>query len=78
MSALPPSSTPDRQPGTPRWVKVVYVLCAVVTVLIVALLLFGGGDHGPGRHTSLGNDAGRTVQPSVVDEHGADNGIPQS
>lgn len=36
--------------GTPRWVKVFGTIAALVVVLLVALLLFGGG-HGPGRHT---------------------------
>lgn len=39
--------------GTPRWVKVFLVVAVVAVALFVVLLVFGG-DHGPGRHTSIG------------------------
>lgn len=35
--------------GTPRWVKVSLIIAAVL-VLVVAVALLFGGDHGPGRH----------------------------
>lgn len=37
---------------TPRWVKVVAVVVGVLIVLVVAVMLFSGGNHGPGRHLS--------------------------
>lgn len=37
-------------PPMPRWVKVFAVVAGIVAVLIVAVLLLGGGRHGPGRH----------------------------
>lgn len=43
--------------GTPRWVKVFGVIALVVVLLFVALMLFGGGRHGPRRHLPSG-DAG--------------------
>ena len=39
------------RPPTPRWVRVVGVLLAVVAVLI-AVALLSGVEHGPGMHAS--------------------------
>jgi hypothetical protein len=41
--------------GTPRWVKVFGSILIVLTLLVVIMLLFGGGQHGPGRHMPGGN-----------------------
>ena len=48
--AHPPRS-PD--PGTPRWVKAFAIVAIVLILLLGGLLLFGGGNHGPGRHTGV-------------------------
>ncbi|NHN33289.1 hypothetical protein [Paenibacillus agricola] len=57
MSKLPNSNsdngerpTEDRPPRTPRWVKVSGIIAIVLVLLIVGLMLFGGGQHGPMRH----------------------------
>lgn len=58
----PPPLDPDagaqpRRPAstaTPRWVKVAGVIALVVVLVFLALLLIGGGEHGPTRHTQLG------------------------
>jgi hypothetical protein len=42
------------EPGTPRWVKVSWIIAAVIVVVILAALLFGG-EHGPGMHTAPRN-----------------------
>ena len=34
----------------PRWVKIFLIVAAVLVVLLVAGMLIGGGQHGPGRH----------------------------
>ena len=34
----------------PHWVKVFLIVAAAVIVLLVAGMLIGGGQHGPGRH----------------------------
>ena len=39
-------------PGTPRWVKTLGKTAAVLAVLAVLLMVFGGGQHGPWRHFS--------------------------
>ena len=51
---------PGREPTTrtPRWVKASAIVAVVLLLLIGGLMVFGGGSHGPGRHTGSG-DAGR-------------------
>ena len=44
--------TPAPQVGIPRWVKVFLIVAAALVVLLVALMVFSGGEHGPGRHFS--------------------------
>jgi hypothetical protein len=39
------------EPGTPRWVKVSWIVAAVIVLVILAALLLGG-EHGPGRHSA--------------------------
>ena len=58
----------QRPPETPRWVKVCAFLALALIVAIAALALFGGGDHGPGRHSSPG-DATGAPPPSVGESH---------
>lgn len=54
-----PSSTP---PPRPKWVKVamIVVLVAVTLVVVVAI---AGGEHGPGRHQSVGKHRGGHPPP---------------
>ena len=56
-------------PGRPGWVKVALLVAAGATVLVVLLLVFGGGRHGPGRHLpgAAGGDA-----PAAAQSRGAD------
>jgi len=54
-------------PGTPRWVKVSGILAGVVSLLLVTVMLFGGGRHGPGRHLPAGDAGGDTPPASVTD-----------
>lgn len=43
------------RPGTPRWVKVIGLVVAVLVALVLLAQLGGvGGDHGPGRHLPAG------------------------
>ena len=46
--------TDESPPGTPRWVRTFAIIALVLALLIGGLLLFGGGNHGPGRHTAVG------------------------
>ena len=43
----------DGSPQTPRWVKISLIIAAVL-LLVVLVALLAGGNHGPGRHMSLG------------------------
>ena len=46
--------------GTPRWVKVFGIIFIVLILLFVIMHLFGGGNHGPGRHIpSIGHGVKR-------------------
>jgi hypothetical protein len=54
------SDGPSR-PGAPLWVKI-FAVIAVVAVIMVAVMLLAGGDHGPGRHSS--GDAGGPARTS--------------
>lgn len=64
MSSSAPDGNDAAFTGMPVWVKWFIVAAAIaVVVLLVALLV--GGNHGPGRHMSLTEDA-----PSAsVDSH---------
>ncbi len=46
--------------ATPRWVKVFGIIALVLILLVGVLLLTGGGNHGPGRHTPSGEAGGHT------------------
>jgi hypothetical protein len=43
----------ESPPGAPRWVKVTAVVVLALALLVVVALLVGG-EHGPARHSSLG------------------------
>ena len=54
----------ERRAGMPGWVKVFVVIGVVLLVLLIAGLVFGGGEHGPGRH--MGGGAGDETPTSHV------------
>lgn len=56
-----PEPGSDSAPGMPRWVKLSLVLGAIIAVAVVAVLLLGGGQHGPARHSALGDLHGHRV-----------------
>jgi hypothetical protein len=59
----------ESPPGVPRWVKVSALAVGILVVAVVALLLVtGGSDHGPGRHTP-GGEPGELVSPEAPGEH---------
>jgi hypothetical protein len=59
---------PDRgsTTGMPRWVKVSAIIAAVLALLVVIVMLVGGGNHGPGRHTSSESTSPASVTDSVA------------
>jgi hypothetical protein len=48
----------DDNPSTPRWVKV-FGIIALVVILLLVILFFTRGSHGPGRH--MRGDTSRTL-----------------
>ncbi len=61
-------------PGTPRWVKVFGIIFIVVVLLVVGFMFIGGGEHGPGRHTSSGQAGGQGAASSIMEDHVAPEG----
>lgn len=53
--------------GMPRWVKVFAVIGAVLALVLVVGLVFGGGEHGPGRHGGGNDDETPTSHVPPVD-----------
>ena len=45
----------ERPPPTPRWVKLLAVVGAVIIAIVLTAILLSGGAHGPGRHVTDGN-----------------------
>ena len=49
----------DLPPGMPRWVKVAALVVGLLLLLVLVLRLTGvAGEHGPGMHSSLGEQLG--------------------
>ncbi|HXI13499.1 MAG TPA: hypothetical protein VNM92_12775 [Thermoanaerobaculia bacterium] len=51
------------QQSTPPWVKVFAAIAILIVLLFVLSLLFGGGNHGPGRHKPAGLGELTTSEP---------------
>ncbi|MFI6428594.1 hypothetical protein [Promicromonospora sp. NPDC050880] len=41
---------PQEHPGLPRWVKLLAIGVVVAVVVVGAVMLLSGGQHGPGMH----------------------------
>ena len=55
---LPTPATPNEgPPPAPRWVKVLALAVVALVVLAVLAMHLIGGEHGPGRHLSVGDAA---------------------
>ncbi|HEX6177102.1 MAG TPA: hypothetical protein VF057_01985 [Thermoanaerobaculia bacterium] len=46
----------NEYPGTPRWVKVLGAIAALVLLIVIVLAVIGG-DHGPQRHMLVRDSA---------------------
>ena len=66
MSDLPSAPEP-RPPGAPRWVKLFGIVAVAIVAIVVIVALFGGGEHGPGRHLPGGDDRGNHAPPMEHD-----------
>jgi hypothetical protein len=50
-----PDAGSDLPPGMPRWVKATAIVVGLLLLLFLVLQLTGiAGEHGPGMHSSLG------------------------
>lgn len=52
--------SPPAYPGMPRWVKVSAIV-VLALILLFAIALLAGGNHGPGRHLPSGGAGGHTI-----------------
>lgn len=43
--------------SVPRWVKLAMLVAMVFVLVAIAVVLFGPGEHGPGRHIGHASDA---------------------
>lgn len=50
MSREPIDKSKATAPRMPRWVKAFGLILGVGLLLVVAMMLLSGGQHGPGRH----------------------------
>ena len=68
-SAPEVSTAPEapHPPPRPRWVKIAGIVAAVVILVVIAMALFGGGEHGPSRHLPGGDGQGGHTPPA---QHG--------
>lgn len=58
-----PVTVPDRGRSrrTPRWVLALGTIAVILIMLFVIVMLTGGGEHGPGRHSSTGGTGAQTA-----------------
>lgn len=53
MADLQGNPGSNDRPATPRWVKLLGVGAVVLILVAIAVVLVGGGQHGPGLHSAL-------------------------
>ena len=57
--------------GTPRWVKASGIVIALVVLVLAAIMLVSGGDHGPSRHAPGHQSTGHREQKSIENNNDA-------
>ncbi|MFW0773010.1 hypothetical protein ACLRGI_07555 [Paenarthrobacter nitroguajacolicus] len=67
------AAKPNRETFTdpPRWVKISAIAAGILILIVIAVMLLGGGEHGPARH-GLGMEA----PDSGAGTSQAENGFP--
>jgi hypothetical protein len=66
MTESPPGANDIRgnPPGIPRWVKIASLVGILLIVLLIAVMVIAGGDHGPGRHMSMALTTNHSLEQS--------------
>ncbi len=75
MVDMPRDPAKRDTPGTPRWVIALAIAAIFVVLLVVAVMVIAGGEHGPGRHAAS-TDAGRQTPASGASESVGRVGAP--
>lgn len=66
MADSQPDSTTAQRPGTPRWVKAIGIVLLAAVLIALAVMVLGGGQHGPGMHGGTGGSSpGSTAAASA-------------
>ena len=67
----PPDTDNETPPGMPRWVKVSATIGALLALALIAFMLIGGSDHGPGRHANATQFTGtpNATAAQTLDDH---------
>jgi uncharacterized cupredoxin-like copper-binding protein len=60
MADQPPDLETRSRPGIPRWVWVLALAGLVAVLLVVAVMLVSGGQHGPGLHAAASDSSTAT------------------
>lgn len=60
----------------PRWVKVSAIIGGVLVLVVVAVMVFGGGNHGPDRHGSGSGTPAGVEAPEASGDEAAQKGAP--
>jgi hypothetical protein len=50
----------------PRWVKLFALIALVLVLLVAAVMVAVGGEHGPGRHLPSGGAASPTARAALI------------
>ncbi len=52
-------------PGVPRWLKVLALVVGILVLVLAAIMLIAGGDHGPDRHAARDQSGERIEQKAT-------------
>ncbi len=61
----------ERPAGIPRWVKASGIVIALFVMVLAAIMLVSGGDHGPSRHAPGHQSTGHLEQKATESDNDA-------